>query len=53
MICKKCESENVVKSGKDRKGRQTYRCKDCGARFFSETIEIKKEEIRSTLYKMW
>jgi putative transposase len=32
MNCKYCHSENVVKNGKV-KGKQVYKCKDCGKRF--------------------
>lgn len=28
--CSKCNSENIVKNGKDKKGKQKYHCKDCG-----------------------
>jgi putative transposase len=33
MICKYCQSENVVKHGK-RNNKQRYLCKDCGHKFF-------------------
>jgi len=33
MICKYCQSENVVKHGKTN-GKQRYLCKNCGHRFF-------------------
>jgi transposase-like protein/IS1 family transposase len=29
MICPKCQSENVQRFGKDRKGNQRFRCKSC------------------------
>lgn len=32
MKCKYCHSENVVKNGKV-KGKQVFKCKDCGKRF--------------------
>ena len=35
MKCRCCESENLVKFGKNSKGNQRYRCKNC----FSITIE--------------
>lgn len=31
--CRKCDSENIMKYGKDRKGNQRYRCKSCGSTF--------------------
>ena len=33
MNCKYCHSENVVKNGRV-KGKQVFKCKDCGKRFF-------------------
>lgn len=30
MNCPKCKSENIIKNGKDAKGQQRYKCKDCG-----------------------
>jgi transposase-like protein len=27
--CKTCNSENIIKNGKNRAGSQTYKCKDC------------------------
>ena len=28
--CRRCESTNIIKNGKNRCGNQQYRCKDCG-----------------------
>lgn len=45
--CKKCHCENVVKNGKVR-GKQRYRCKECGYNFVegdartNEKIQAKK-----------
>ena len=33
--CKWCGSDKVVKDGKDSKGQQIFRCKDCGHRFIA------------------
>ena len=33
MECKKCQSEKVVKNGKDRGGNQRYKCKSCNKTF--------------------
>ena len=29
-LCPHCQSENIVKNGHNPKGKQQYRCKDCG-----------------------
>ncbi|WP_321163112.1 IS1/IS1595 family N-terminal zinc-binding domain-containing protein, partial [Methyloglobulus morosus] len=29
--CRVCQSENIVKNGRNASGKQQYRCKDCGA----------------------
>ena len=29
--CKTCHSANIVLNGKNQRGSQTYKCKDCGA----------------------
>lgn len=34
--CRKCETDSIVKFGKDKNGKQRYRCRNCGATF-SET----------------
>ena len=39
-VCKKCGSINVVKFGKDHKGHQKYRCKDCRGMFTSITSTV-------------
>lgn len=31
--CRKCSSKHIVKFGKDKNGKQRYRCKSCGATF--------------------
>jgi len=31
--CRKCDAENIVKFGKDKNGKQRYKCKSCGATF--------------------
>ena len=47
LKCKKCQCENVVKNGKVR-GKQRYRCKECGYNFVegdartNEKIRAKK-----------
>jgi transposase-like protein len=28
--CCECQSNNIVKNGKNKSGSQTYKCKDCG-----------------------
>ncbi len=34
--CPHCSSENVVKNGKSKGGKQTYLCRACGKRFVPE-----------------
>jgi transposase-like protein len=43
-VCKNCKSEEVVKSGKVR-GKQRYKCKDCGYNFVNgdERTNEKRE----------
>lgn len=32
-LCRKCSSKHIVKFGKDKNGKQRYRCKSCGTTF--------------------
>jgi transposase-like protein len=32
VVCRWCESENLVRNGRTSKGKQRYACKDCGRR---------------------
>ena len=34
--CRKCESNNIIRYGKDKNGKQKYKCKSCGT-IFTET----------------
>jgi transposase-like protein len=47
--CRNCQSENIVKNGRNACGKQQYRCKDCGACKVLEPTtrygETRKEEI--------
>jgi transposase-like protein len=47
--CRNCESENIVKNGRNVCGKQQYRCKNCGAsKVLEPTVrysEERKEEI--------
>lgn len=47
--CRSCQSENIVKNGRNVCGNQQYRCKDCGAcKVLEPTVpysEGRKEEI--------
>jgi transposase-like protein len=50
MRCKRCGSENIVKSGIFKRKRgdvQKYRCKECKYQFLEENVNrrLKKEEI--------
>jgi transposase-like protein len=47
MNCKYCESENVVKNGSV-KGKQVFKCKDCGHRFV-EGSDFPKMRIKSRI----
>lgn len=52
MNCKYCESEKIVKNGKV-KGKQVYKCKDCGHRFYQNDnfskMQSKKHVIAAAL----
>ena len=47
--CRACQSENIVKNGRNSCGKQQYRCKDCGTyKVLEPTVrysEGRKEEI--------
>ncbi|MDR3174056.1 MAG: IS1 family transposase, partial [Treponema sp.] len=34
--CPHCHSANVTRNGKKSKGKQNYRCKDCGRQFIPD-----------------
>ena len=33
LLCRHCPSQNVIKHGRDRRGVQRFRCRDCGRTF--------------------
>ena len=33
LLCRHCQSQNVIRHGKDKAGRQRYRCHDCRRTF--------------------
>ena len=33
LLCRHCPSHNVIKHGRDRRGVQRFRCRDCGRTF--------------------
>lgn len=33
LLCPTCHSDDVVKNGRNHRGKQSYKCKDCGRRF--------------------
>ena len=33
ILCRHCQSQNVIRHGVDKKGRQRYRCHDCARTF--------------------
>lgn len=43
LSCRKCQSNNYVKAGKNSSGKQQYRCKDC------ESIFVKNPKVNSHL----
>ncbi|MDR0629226.1 MAG: IS1 family transposase, partial [Treponema sp.] len=36
LYCPHCHSKRIKKNGKKHKGKQNYRCKDCGHQFIAE-----------------
>lgn len=38
--CRKCESSKIKKDGKDKNGKQRYRCSSCGCRFTSTSFSV-------------
>lgn len=38
--CRKCEANNIVKFGKDKNGKQRYRCRNCGATFTETSYSV-------------
>ena len=38
--CRKCESSKIIKDGKDKNGKQRYRCSSCGCRFTSTSFSV-------------
>jgi transposase-like protein len=42
--CRSCQSENIVKNGRNVCGNQQYRCKDCGAcKVLEPTVPYSEE----------
>jgi transposase-like protein len=33
LLCPTCESDDIVKNGTTRRGKQNYKCRDCGRQF--------------------
>lgn len=38
--CSKCDSGNFIKFGKDKNGKQRYKCKNCGATFTATSFSV-------------
>ena len=51
--CKTCNSENIIKNGKNRAGSQTYKCKDCSnygvLESVKRTAQIDESMIKAVL----
>lgn len=46
--CTACNSENIVRNGKNRYGKQQFKCKDCGKQAVYPTVrysQARREEI--------
>jgi transposase len=53
VVCKKCSSENIVKSGVVG-GRQRFRCKECGCNFrLGDNRTDEKIEAKKALCILW
>lgn len=39
--CKNCGSDKITKNGRDNKGKQRYKCKNCGIRFRDTDARVK------------
>jgi transposase-like protein len=48
-VCRKCNSENIVKNGHNASGSQQYKCKDCGALGVLEPSRGYTEEQREQI----
>ena len=33
LLCPNCDSDDIVKNGRNHRGKQSYKCKDCGRKF--------------------
>ncbi len=51
--CRDCESENIVKNGRNVCGKQQYRCKDCGASKVLEPTVRYSEEQKAEILRIY
>lgn len=51
--CTKCESENILKNGHSKNGKQQYACKDCGAHRILESEKDYSEERKTEIIKAY
>ncbi len=51
--CNKCGSEDIVKNGKDGKGKQKYRCKKCKSYGVLNPYRGHSEEIKEQIMKAY
>lgn len=38
--CRRCESQQIVKYGKDKNGKQRYKCKNCNTVFYEDSFSV-------------
>jgi insertion element IS1 protein InsB len=36
LICPSCDSDDIIKNGTTRRGKQNYKCRDCGRQFVED-----------------
>lgn len=49
LVCNRCKSEHVNKHDSP-KGKQRYRCKDCGKTFFEKSIDLIRHPKRRAIH---
>lgn len=49
--CRRCSSDRIVKYGKDKNGKQRYKCKDCGTLFVYDSFSVVSHTHKD--YAVW